>query len=127
MQEKHVFEYAVIRVVPRVERGEYLNVGVILYCAARNFLQAKFELDEPRLHALCKDLDLDELKDRLCAFDHICAGKLEGGKIGAMPLASRFRWLTATRSTIVQTSHVHPGLCLDAKEMLDSLFMQLVL
>ena len=126
MQEKHVFEYAVIRVVPRVERGEYLNVGVILYCAAKNFLQAKFELDEPRLHALCKDLDLEELKDRLCAFDHICAGKLEGGRIGAMPLASRFRWLTATRSTIVQTSAVHPGLCIDPQETLDRIYQQMV-
>ena len=126
MQEKHVFEYAVIRVVPRVERGEYLNVGVILYCAAKNFLQAKFELEEPRLHALCKDLDLEELKDRLCAFDHICAGKLEGGRIGAMPLASRFRWLTATRSTIVQTSQTHPGLCTDMDKNLEHLFETLV-
>ena len=126
MQEKHLFEYAVIRVVPCVEREEFINVGVIIYCQAQGFLQTIFTLNEQRLHAICKDLDLQELEERLRAFERICAGGKEGGTIGKMPIASRFRWLTATRSTIVQTSPVHPGLCTDARQTLDRLFNQLV-
>jgi hypothetical protein len=126
MPEKHLFEYAVIRVMPRVEREEFLNVGVIVYCAAQGFLQTVYELDAARLQAFCQDLDLQELQDRLHAFERICAGGIDGGTIGLLPLASRFRWLTATRSTIVQTSKVHPGLCGDAGETLARLHAQLV-
>lgn len=127
MQEKHLFEYAVIRVVPRVEREEFLNVGVILYCRSLGFLQTVYELNEQRLLAFAKDLDIQELKERLQAFERICKGRSEGGPIGQMSVAERFRWLTATRSTVVQTSAVHPGLCTDAQEMLNHLHAQLVL
>ncbi len=126
MPEKHLFEYAVIRVMPRVEREEFLNVGVIVYCAGQNFLQTKFELNEARLQVFARDVDLPELHERLRAFERICAGRKEGGTIGQLPLASRFRWLTATRSTVVQTSPVHPGLCLDAADTLARLHAQLV-
>jgi hypothetical protein len=126
MQEKHLFEYAVIRVVPRVEREEFLNVGVILFCSSQRFLQTMFELNKPRLHAFYNLLDCDELEARLCAFTNVCAGSSNGGPIGKLPLASRFRWLTATRSTIMQISPVHPGLCVDAKATLVSLYDQLV-
>ena len=126
MQEKHVFEYAVIRVVPRVERQEFLNVGVILFCPAQGFLQTKFSLNEARLLAFSPGLDLAELRERLRAFERVCAGRREGGPIGELPLASRFRWLTAARSTIVQTSPVHPGLCSDAPARLERLFGELV-
>ncbi len=126
MQEKHLFEYAVIRVMPRVEREEFLNVGVILYCSAQNFLQTVSELDEGRLRAFSRGLDLAELKERLHAFERICAGGKEGGPIGKLPLSGRFRWLTAARSTVVQTSPVHPGLCKDAGETLARLYAQLV-
>lgn len=126
MPEKHLFEYAVIRVVPRVEREEFLNVGVILYCSAQGFLQTMFMLDENRLRVFSSDLDMLELQERLHAFERICAGRAKGGTIGQLPLASRFRWLTATRSTIVQTSSVHPGLCTNAGETLARLFAQLV-
>jgi len=126
MPEKHLFEFAVIRVVPRVEREEFMNVGVIMYCPAQNFLQTIFELKEERLRAFSKDLDIPELQERLRAFERICAGRREGGTIGQMPIASRFRWLTAARSTVVQTSPVHPGLCVDAGELLDRLHAQLV-
>ena len=126
MQEKHLFEYAVIRVVPRVEREEFLNVGVILYCAKQNFLQTMYSLHEERLHAFCKDVDISELEKRLQAFEQICSGAAEGGPIGKLPVAARFRWLTAVRSTIVQTSPVHPGFCVDAAEMLTHLYQQLV-
>ncbi|RAU83148.1 DUF3037 domain-containing protein [Pontibacter arcticus] len=127
MQEKHLFEYAVIRVVPRVEREEFMNVGVILYCAGKGFLQTRCTLNEARVQAFSPELDMDELQERLQAFDRICKGRSEGGTIGQLPIASRFRWLTATRSTIVQTSPVHPGLCEDPEEKINQLFQQLVL
>lgn len=126
MQEKHLFEYAVIRVVPRVEREEFMNVGVILYCSSQRFLQSKFHLDEDRLKAFYPEIDLEELNDRLCAFDHICAGTKRGGAIGKLSIASRFRWLAASRSTVVQTSAIHPGLCINAGETLEHLYNQLV-
>lgn len=126
MQEKHLFEYAVIRIVPRVEREEFLNAGVILYCPAQGFLQTMYELPEQRLKILSPEVDISELEERLLAFKKVCAGRAEGGTIGKLPIAARFRWLAATRSTIVQTSAVHTGLCTDAKETLNRLYAQLV-
>ena len=128
MQEKDLFEYAVIRLVPRVEREEFLNVGVILFCAKQKFLQAKCQLDENKLKVLGSgNIDIDEIKKNLNAFGKITEGGEAGGPIGELDLASRFRWLTATRSTVVQTSKVHPGFCEDAGETLERLFSQLVL
>jgi hypothetical protein len=126
MQQKHLFEYAVIRVVPRVEREEFLNIGVILYCAKQQFLQARYMLDEARLRAFSADLDIAELKEHICALERICLGDNTAGPIGRLDIASRFRWLTATRSTILQTSKVHPGFCDDASETIERLFRQLV-
>ena len=127
MQEQHLFEYAVIRVVPRVEREEFLNVGVILYCRDQRFLQTLFTLNEERLGIFSPHLDLPEIKGYLCAFEQICIGSTAGGPIARLDIASRFRWLTATRSTIVQTSKVHPGLCNDPAVMLERLYERLVL
>jgi hypothetical protein len=126
MQENHLFEYAVIRVVPHVEREEFLNAGIVLYCQAESFLSCKFEIEETRLKALCNKVDLDELREYIKSFEKICKGGTNGGPIGTLPIAERFRWLTATRSTMLQPSPVHPGLCDNAKEMLDRLFLQLV-
>lgn len=126
MQERHLFEYAVIRVVPRVEREEFINVGVIVYCASQGFLQTKFEINEEKLKAFSCQLDNAELYERLRSFERICAGRKEGGVIGQLPIASRFRWLTAARSTVVQTSAVHPGMCINAEHTLSQLFSQLV-
>lgn len=127
MQEKHLFEYAVIRVVPRVEREEFLNVGIILYCAKQKFLKALFELNETKLNAFYGKLDCQELQDHLRSFEVISNGGKAGGTIGALDMASRFRWLTATRSTVVQTSKTHPGFCTDAQETMEKLYAQLVL
>jgi hypothetical protein len=128
MPDKHLFEYAVLRVVPRVEREEFINVGVILYCSSQGFLQVRFELPEARLRALAgESLDVAELTERLRSFERICRGRKEGGPIGQLATAARFRWLTATRSTVVQTSAVHPGLCADPAETLTRLYEQLVL
>jgi hypothetical protein len=126
MQENHLFEYAVIRVVPHVEREEFINVGIVLFCAHEKFLQTKFELIEERLKVLCDKLDIEELKGHITSFERICAGGKDAGEIGKLPIAERFRWLTATRSTVLQTSKVHPGLCMDAGEMLAHLYNQLV-
>jgi hypothetical protein len=126
MQQKHLFEYAVIRVVPRVEREEFLNIGVMVYCAKLKFLRAKYLLDQERLTAFSKDLDLAEIREHVCAFERICLGDKDAGAIGKLDMASRFRWLTAARSTVLQTSKVHPGFCGDAEETLEKLFNQLV-
>ena len=126
MQEKHLFEYAVLRVVPRVEREEFINVGVILYCQSQRFLKVLFHLNEDKLRIFCVKTDAEELNNYLLALEKICLGGKEGGTIGTLPLASRFRWLTATRSSVIQSSKVHPGLCNDAGETLENLFEQLV-
>lgn len=127
MQQGHLFEYAIIRVVPRVEREEFLNTGVVLYCAKQHFLQIKYVLNKVRLLALFDDLDINEIKGHLCAFENICLNQGAAGPIGMLDIASRFRWLTATRSTVLQTSKVHPGFCKNAGETLEKLFGQLVL
>ncbi len=127
MQEKHLFEYAVIRIVPRVEREEFLNIGVILYCKKQQFLQTRFIIDQERLHVFANYLDMAELNSNLCAFERICMGHKEAGPIAQLEPVLRFRWLTASRSTIVQTSKTHPGLCTDAQETLNRLFEKLVL
>ena len=126
MQEKDLFEYAVIRVVPRVEREEFLNVGVVLYCAKQKFLKVLYKIDERRLEVLCSDCDITIVNEYLNAFEQISKGNKNSEPIGKLPIAERFRWLTATRSTMVQTSKVHPGFCEDAWDMLKKLFGQLV-
>lgn len=125
--ENNLFEYAVIRVVPKVEREEFLNVGVILYCAKLKFLQCRCSVNSKRLQAIAADMDIDELKLHLHAFGNICEGNEDGGPIATLDLPSRFRWLTATRSTIVQTSKTHPGLSADPLKTLEKLYNQLVL
>lgn len=127
MHDNHLFEYAVIRVMPRVEREEFLNVGVILYCQKHRFLQMMYTLDATKIHALCEKVDTEEIEEHLQAFDKICRGAADGGPIAQLELPLRFRWLTAARSTVVQTSRVHPGLCVDPAETLKKLHAQLVL
>jgi hypothetical protein len=127
MQQTHLFEYAVVRVVPKVEREEFLNVGVIVYCRDLNFLQVLYTLNEDRLQIFCTQIDKQELLQNLQSFERICNGSEDAGPIGNLDIAGRFRWLTATRSTIIQTSKVHPGFCTDPHETLTRLYTQLVL
>ncbi len=127
MPENNLFEYAIIRIVPRVEREEFLNVGVIIYCRKPGYLQTKYSLDEKRLQAVFESLDTHEVKEHLEAFKQIADGNITAGPIAALDTASRFRWLTAKRSTIVQTSAVHPGLSVDIDETMEKLFKELVL
>ena len=127
MQEKHLYEYAIVRIVPRVEREEFLNVGVILYCPKKGFLKVRYQVDEARLKAFSCHLEVTELEEYLRTLERICIGGKSGGPIGVLPIASRFRWLTATRSTIIQTSKIHPGFCVEPEETLNRLYNQLVL
>ena len=127
MQQQYLFEYAIVRIVPQVEREEFLNVGVVVFCPKQKFLQLKFHLDKERLKIFSCDLDVEELRGYLEGFERICSGDTNAGTIGKLPIAERFRWLTATRSTVLQTSKVHPGLCEDAGAMLERMFKQLVL
>jgi len=127
MPEKQLFEYAIIRVVPKVEREEFINVGVILFSKKLKFLKALYKIDEKRLKALCDTLDVEEVAQYLKALEQICNGSAEGGPIAKLDQPSRFRWLTATRSTVVQSSKVHPGFCGEPDEALEKLFRQMVL
>lgn len=126
MQEKHLYEYAVIRIMPRVEREEFLNVGVVLYCAPKKFLKAIYNPDTSKITAFCGSCDIAETEEYLQAFERICAGEGDAGPISKLNAAARFRWLTATRSTIVQTSKVHPGMCDDPGDMLQKLYNDMV-
>ncbi len=127
MQDRHLFEYAVIRVVPRVEREEFINVGIIMYCNRLRYLNAGYKVFLERLKALNCGLEVDTIEDNLKAMVNICKGGKDAGPIGQLDLAGRFRWLTATRSTVVQCSKVHPGFCIDAEETFHKLMEELVL
>lgn len=127
MQGKHLFEYAVIRIVPKVEREEFINVGVILYCKQLKFLQAMITLNEARLCAIAGEIDIAEVMAHLQAFERIAQGSPDAGPIACLDPAQRFRWLTATRSTILQASKVHPGFCTNPQETLEKLHALLVL
>jgi hypothetical protein len=127
MPGKYLFEYAIIRVVPRVEREEFLNVGVVVYCKDLKFLRTLYTINKPRLSSLCDKIDCNEVEKHLQSFERISRGEIQAGPIAALDMASRFRWLTATRSTVVQTSKVHPGFCDDAEKMLQKLYQQFVL
>jgi hypothetical protein len=127
MQDKVIYEYVVIRVVPRVEREEFLNVGVVVYARRRKYLDIKYKIDEKRLKAFSADIDIDLLNSYLNAWTLVCRGGAEGGDIGQMEMAYRFRWLAAYRSTIIQSSRIHPGLCDNPEEVLEKLFAYYVL
>ena len=109
MSEEHSYDYAIIRVVPRVERGELVNVGVILSCPAVDFLDARVEVDEERLRALDETLDIENIRAHLATIPAICAGGSGAGPIGELPQRNRFHWLVAPRSTVIQPSPVHTG------------------
>ncbi len=127
MQDKALYEYAIIRLLPKVERGEFINVGVILLSKHSKFLAMKYNIDEQRLSAFSEDIDVELIKKYLNAWEAVCKGGSEGGKIGELEIRVRFRWLTANRSTIIQSSPVHPGFCDDPEKKLNMLFNQFVL
>ncbi|MFT5737662.1 MAG: hypothetical protein ACJAU2_000651 [Maribacter sp.] len=127
MQDRCTFEYAIIRVVPKVEREEFFNVGVILFSKQKKFLKVKYKINEKLLEAFTDEIKVENLLEYLKAWELICVGAPLGGAIGKLELSDRFRWLTATRSTIIQSSKTHPGLCEDPEKELQDIFMKIVL
>ncbi len=126
MPARSPFDYAIVRVVPRVEREEFINVGVILFCRTLRFLGARVELDIQRLAALSPDLDPAKVQAQLDLIPRVCTGGPEAGPTGQLSQAGRFHWLVAPRSTTIQTSPVHAGLCHDPQAALDDLFGKMV-
>jgi hypothetical protein len=120
------FQYAIVRVVPCVERGEFVNAGVVLFCRPRHFLAARVELDEERLRALAPDVDVAAVRGHLDAFERIAAGDRQGGPIASLPASERFHWLVAPASTMIQCSPVHTGLSDDPAGELEHLLARLV-
>lgn|SRR5690606_2199397 len=127
MNERTLYEYAIIRVVPRVERDEFINVGVALYCRKQRYAEVMLHVDEAKCRMLDPDIDLELIHRHLQSFQYICVGDKRGGKLAELDQPERFRWLTAKRSTIIQCSVVHPGLCFSAEETHQELFEKLVL
>ena len=126
MHDHCPYDYAIIRVVPKVEREEFINVGVIVSCPARGFLEARIDVDEQRLRALDATLDIDSLRLHLATIPAICAGGEQAGPIGQLSQRERFYWLSAPRSTVIQISPVHTGLCKNPTAILEHLLDTMV-
>lgn len=126
MQKRHIYEYAIIRLNPKVNRGECINVGIIIYCRDLKYIKAKIFVDELRLLALFPSINLDTVEENLRAFEHIVNGCKVPSPIAEYDDASRFRWLTARRSTIIQCGAIHSGLTTDADQTLIRLYKELV-
>jgi hypothetical protein len=120
------YDYAIVRVVPHVERGEFVNAGIVLFARTARFLQVRIELDEDRLRAIAPGVDFDEVRSHLAAFDAVAAGAPDGGPIAELSQSERFHWLTSPRSTVIQTSAVHVGRCDDPSRALEDLMATLV-
>lgn len=127
MQDKHLYEYAVIRVLPKVEREEFLNVGIILFSKSAQYIDVRFSINEHKLLMLSDELDIEQLQQNLESFQKIALGDKNGGPIAQLDIPSRFRWLTAVRSSVIQTSRPHPGFCANLDRTIERLFTELVL
>ena len=127
MQEKHLYEYAVIRVVPAVERDEFVNAGIILFCKKQKFIRVLYSVERLRRFPFTADFDVEEAEQNLESLVQIANGSKQGGRIAQLDVPSRFRWLTAVRSSSIQTSRPHPGFCDDLEKTTQRLFHELVL
>lgn len=126
MRDHYSYDYAIVRVVPRVEREEFVNAGAIVSCPGREFLEARIELDERRLSALDPALDIELIRTHLASIPVVCAGGNQAGPIGRLSRRERFDWLVAPRSTTIQTSAVHTGRCVDPDGLLEHLLKTMV-
>jgi hypothetical protein len=126
MLTRSSFDYAVLRVVPRVERGEFVNAGVIVFCLEKKYLGARVHVEEERLRALWNEVDVDLVRNHLDAFRRICDGDETAGPVAKLAIRERFHWLVSPRSTMIQVSPVHSGLCDGTDGILDRLFQELV-
>ena len=127
MQGKHLYEYAVIRVLPKVEREEFINVGIILFSKKARYIRILYKLDMQRLNMFSSELDIDLLDETLKSFERICEGHRDGGTIAQLDIPERFRWLTAVRSSCIQTSRPHPGFSDNLDKAVEKLFEDIVL
>jgi hypothetical protein len=127
MQEPHLYEYAVIRVVPQVEREEFINVGLILFCKRRRYIRMEFKINTDKLNVFKTELELDDLQIYLESFQNTARGNKSGDRIGQLEIPERFRWLTAVRSSVLQTSRPHSGLSMNLDKTFEKLFEELVL
>lgn len=126
MHEQHLYEYAVIRVVPRVEREEFINIGLMLYCKRQKYLRIKYFIPTEKIQSFCTEFDIEQLIINVEAFAGICEGKKTAGQIALLEKDERFRWLTAIKSSSIQTSRPHSGFSLDLDTTFDRLYAELV-
>lgn len=127
MHEKHLYDYAVIRVVPKVEREEFVNVGLMLLCKRQKYLRIEYQIPIEKITSFCSEFDIEQLKMNLDSFVKICNGKSDGGPIGTFEIEERFRWLTAVKSSSIQTSRPHSGFSSDLDATFEKLYAELVL
>lgn len=127
MHAQHLYEYAIIRVVPRVEREEFINIGLIVFCKRQRYLRIQSFIPTEKINLFCSEIDLEQLQINLDCFSKIVDGKKEGGPIAVFETAERFRWLTAIKSSSLQTSRPHSGLCFDLDTTFERLYVELVL
>ena len=127
LQDKFLYEYAVIRVIPSIEREEFINTGIILFSKQAAFIKMTYVVNEDKLKTFTHDLDIELVKETLCAFEKICNGEQAGGHIASFDIPERFRWLTSVRSSSIQTSRPHPGFASDLDLTLEKLFKDLVI
>ncbi len=127
MHEKHLYEYAVIRVVPKVEREEFINIGLLLFCKRQKYLRIDYHIVPEKIQSICPEFDISQLKENLESFVKIGQGKKDSGPIGAFEISERFRWLTAVKSSSIQTSRPHSGFSSDLDATFEKLYSELVL
>ena len=126
MHEKHLYDYAVLRVVPKVEREEFINVGLMIYCKRQKYLRIQYHVPTKKIQAFCTEFDLVQLQINLEALVAICEGRKEGGPIAQFEKDERFRWIAAIKSSSIQTSRPHSGFSSDLDETFDKLYKELV-
>lgn len=126
MPDKFIFEYSVIRLVPRVEREEFINIGIILFCKSKKLIKVKYYIDRSKAFAINKEIDLEEVSKYLQSLEKIANGEIDGGPIARLEIPYRYRWLTAKRSTIIQMSNTHCGLSEDLDLELEKLYNEYV-
>ncbi|HLV46732.1 MAG TPA: DUF3037 domain-containing protein [Flavobacterium sp.] len=127
MQDKVVYEYAVVRVVPKIEREEFINVGLILFSKRKRFVRFEYHIPEEKIRLFCKEFDLSQVKENLESFAKICAGEKDSGPIAQLEADEKFRWITAVKSSGIQSSRPHPGFSSDLNATFDKLYKELVL
>jgi len=127
MHDKHLYEYTVIRVVPKVEREEFINVGLMLFCKRQKYLRIEYHLVREKIKTICAEFDIDQVNENLDSFVKIGKGIKEGGPIAAFEMSERFRWLSAIKSSSIQTSRPHSGFSVDLDLTFDKLYAELVI